>query len=784
LATASPKLNAKAVPPEQLRRSIAESLEQARARTLELVDPLSERALNEVHDPLMSPIVWDLGHIANFEELWLVRTVGSRPPLHEELGSVYDPFTATRSKRGELPYLRSEDCLAYMSAVRERTLECLEGADFSGRDRLLANGFVYELILRHERQHSETILQTLQIMSSESYSPSRPDVRARAGDERPGMVAVEGGTFQMGADGGSFCYDNEQQLHAVELAPFWIDRFPVSNGDYLEFIDDGGYSRSEWWSDEGWQWRCERRAFAPRYWERDGDGFAERSFDRIEPLDPLRPVCHVSWYEADAFARSRGKRLPTEAEWEKAATWDERAGTKRLQAWGDGGHDERLANLGQLSFGTVQTGAFPAGAAPCGAEQMMGDVWEWTSSGFDAYPGFEPFPYAEYSEVFFGGQYRTLRGGAWATQPDAVTASFRNWDHPERRQLFAGFRCVSDAGRDGVAVAFTGTAEEAGGDIRIDVHLRDGAPVTIEDDVRAGLSNKPKQLSPKYFYDERGSQLFERITRLPEYYPTRAEQAILDRVGAEIVAASGPQELVELGPGSARKTHALLEPMLARGGAATYVPVDVSEAAVHELAERLAGSYEGLRIHGVVGDFEQEMERLKPNGRRRLVAFLGGTLGNLDRDQRLAFLRRCRRMLGPEDRLLIGTDLVKDPARLEAAYNDSAGVTAEFNRNVLHVINESLDGDLDPELFEHVAFYDEQAQRIEMRLSAREAHTAQISKLAMEVEFERGEEIRTEISCKFTKRVMSREYAAAGLRMLAWHTDAEGLFALSLAGPA
>jgi L-histidine N-alpha-methyltransferase len=322
------------------------------------------------------------------------------------------------------------------------------------------------------------------------------------------------------------------------------------------------------------------------------------------------------------------------------------------------------------------------------------------------------------------------------------------------------------------------------GGIRIDVHLRDGALATIADDVREGLGRKPKELPPKYLYDERGSQLFEQITRLPEYYPTRVEQQILDRVAPEIVSETEPGELVELGPGSARKTHALLDSMLERSQDTTYVPVDVSESAVRELADRLSASYDGIRIHGVVADFERDIERLRANGDRRLVAFLGGTLGNFDRPQRLAFLRRTRAMLGPDDRLLIGTDLVKDRKRLEAAYNDAAGVTAEFNRNVLRVINANLDGNLEPDRFDHVAVYDELRQRIEMRLRAREAHASRIETLAMDVEFERGEEIRTEISCKFTRRVLEREYAAAGLDLLGWYTDDENLFALSLTGPA
>jgi L-histidine N-alpha-methyltransferase len=329
----------------------------------------------------------------------------------------------------------------------------------------------------------------------------------------------------------------------------------------------------------------------------------------------------------------------------------------------------------------------------------------------------------------------------------------------------------------------SGTATPARRRVRVDVHERDGFLEELARDVRVGLSKRPKELPPKYFYDDRGSALFEAITGLPEYYPSRAEQEILDRAGAEIVSAVQPAELVELGPGSARKTHALLDPMITGGFGRTYVPVDVSEAAVREAATRLERTYASIDIHGIVGDFEQDLERLERNGSRRLVAFLGGTLGNLDRGQRRRFLVRLRRLLAPDDRLLIGTDLVKDTRQLEAAYNDSAGVTAEFNRNVLHVINANLDGELDPDCFEHIALYDEQEQRIEMRLRARESHRAMIHALPMEATFERGEEILTEISCKFTRDRLTREYASAGLRLVSWYTDPEDLFGLSLIAP-
>jgi L-histidine Nalpha-methyltransferase len=320
--------------------------------------------------------------------------------------------------------------------------------------------------------------------------------------------------------------------------------------------------------------------------------------------------------------------------------------------------------------------------------------------------------------------------------------------------------------------------------IRIDVHLEEGALASFAEDVRSGLGSDPKAIPPKYFYDARGSELFEQITALPEYYPTRVEQSILDAAGAEIIDRVQPAEIVELGPGSARKTDALLRPMVESGTGARYVPVDVSETAVEQCVRRLAAEYDGLEIHGLVGDFELHMDRIPPAPGRRLVAFLGGTIGNLDEPDRARLLKALRAELGTEDRLLVGIDLVKDRAQLEAAYNDAAGVTAEFNRNLVHVINANLDADLDPDAFEHVAFYNESEQRIEMWLRAREEMSARIDAIEMDVGFEPGDEFRTEISCKFTRETLEQEYRAVGLEPLAWYTDPDELFALSLTGPA
>jgi L-histidine N-alpha-methyltransferase len=303
---------------------------------------------------------------------------------------------------------------------------------------------------------------------------------------------------------------------------------------------------------------------------------------------------------------------------------------------------------------------------------------------------------------------------------------------------------------------------------------------TLVDDVRDGLTRSLKELPPKYFYDERGSELFDRITTLPEYYPTRCERQILNRHAPEIVEASDAEELVELGSGTASKTRALLYAMAGHGSLRRYVPFDFDPSVVEACAVELTELYPGLDVHGVVGDFSRDLHCI-PHGSRRLFAFLGGTIGNLLPRERAAFMAQLRHQMGPEDRLVIGTDLVKDRSVLEAAYNDSEGVTAEFNRNVLRVINAGLDADFDPEAFEHVAFFDEANSWIEMRLRANGAQRVRIDGADLEVTFADGEEIRTEVSAKFTREAVERELNAAGLRLDEFFTDGSALFGLAFA---
>jgi L-histidine Nalpha-methyltransferase len=319
--------------------------------------------------------------------------------------------------------------------------------------------------------------------------------------------------------------------------------------------------------------------------------------------------------------------------------------------------------------------------------------------------------------------------------------------------------------------------------IAIDVHLDADAAATMARDVRAGLCAFPKELAPKYFYDERGSELFEQITELPEYYPTRAERGILSERAAEILAAAGhPGTLVELGSGSAAKTRHLLSAMRDGAGLETYVPVDISEEITRRVAEELVAEYAGLRVRGIVCDYETHLERV-PREEGALIAFLGGTIGNFRPGPRRSFLARIATLMYPGDRFLLGTDLVKDRARLEAAYNDPQGITAEFNKNVLCVLNRELDADFDPGAFEHVAFWDADNEWIDVRLRSLVQQFIDIRELDMRVHFARNEEMRTEISTKFTRERLEASYADAGLELVEWWTDPEDLYALSLARP-
>jgi L-histidine Nalpha-methyltransferase len=318
--------------------------------------------------------------------------------------------------------------------------------------------------------------------------------------------------------------------------------------------------------------------------------------------------------------------------------------------------------------------------------------------------------------------------------------------------------------------------------VGVELHVGIDHEAALARDVRRGLSMEPKELPPKYFYDERGSRLFEQITELEEYYPTRLERSILRERGEEIVAAAGdPATLVELGSGSASKTRHLLDAMGRRRCLARYLPVDISREITLSTAEQLAEEYDGLSVRCVICDFERDLERIPLDGDGCLVAFLGGTIGNFYPDARREFLSRIASLLGDRDMLLLGTDLIKERRRLEAAYDDSLGVTAEFNKNVLRVLNDQLGADFDLGAFEHVARYDDRAARMDIRLRSLRDQHVRVRRLGLDVSFAAGEEMRTEISCKFTRHRLEQVYASAGLRMCGWFPDPAKDYALSLA---
>jgi iron(II)-dependent oxidoreductase len=376
------------VAPDPLAAETLAELDGVRRNTLALVAHLSDEALACVHSPLQSPLVWDLAHIAAYEDLWLAHRLAGLDLLRPDLAELYDAFETPRAVRGSVELLDAPAARAYLEAVRERVAVAL-AQDGVG------DGVLCELVLRHELQHTETMRQTLALAGL--LPPGEPRLAPLGGVEGEGVgewLELPAGTFSMGAGPDGFAYDNERPRHLAQTGAFRIARRPVTNASWLRFAEGGGYERREWWSAEGWAWKEE-------YDLTHHATVASGGADGLQGAGGL-PVVHVSWFEADAFARAHGARLPTEAEWERAATWTQPA----------------LEGLGQ--------------------------VWEWTASAFRGYPGFVAYPYREYSEVFFGDRYRVLRGGSWATSPRVAGATFRNWDLPQRRQIFAGLRLAQD----------------------------------------------------------------------------------------------------------------------------------------------------------------------------------------------------------------------------------------------------------------------------------------------------------------------------------------------------
>lgn len=428
-----------------VRETLAEGMSAARERTLSLTD-LDESELRRQYDPLMSPLVWDLAHIGQQEELWLLRGGDANRPglLTADVDGLYDAFVHSRASRAELPLLAPDRARSYCASVRSAALDLLAGMTDEDVD---AAGFVFAMVISHEHQHDETMLQALSIRTGAALLDAGVGLPMGRPETIGTSVLVPGGPFVLGVDAHSepFALDNERPAHQVEVPDFRIGRVPVSNGEWRAFIDDGGYAQPRWWTPRGWEHRQRAGLTAPQFWNRGELAGTRTRFGRIEDIPADEPVQHISFFEAEAYAAWAGARLPTEMEWEKACAWDPDRGARRRYPWGEQPPTALHANLGGVARRPAPVGAYPAGASAYGVEQTLGDVWEWTSSALQPWPGFSPMIYRRYSQPFFGGDYRVLRGGSWAVAPEILRPSFRNWDHPYRRQIFSGVRLAWDA---------------------------------------------------------------------------------------------------------------------------------------------------------------------------------------------------------------------------------------------------------------------------------------------------------------------------------------------------
>ncbi|HEX8845240.1 MAG TPA: ergothioneine biosynthesis protein EgtB [Pyrinomonadaceae bacterium] len=429
----------------ELAEEIAGRMMRTRRETRALFDlARAKESLRESPGFGFRPIIWHLAHIGVFEAYWLLQKLSQEPAPDERYERIFDPIKTPREDSRNLPTRAEME--HYLSGVRSRVLKNLSKIKFDESDPLLRDAYVFRLVLEHEEQHQETLLYLLQLLDPEKkrrpVETNAPPADTNIESAR-GMATVEGGEFLLGAIGDSFAYDNERPTHTVQVPAFKIDRLPVTNEEYARFIEEGGYLRREWWSDEGWEWRERENWRHPLYWMQLPQGWGVKGMFEEGPLPQHHPVTGVSWYEAEAYARFCGKRLPTEAEWEKAASWD--AGRKRRFAWGDAPPSIKLCNFDIGFWGTTPVGSFPDGASAYGCLDMTGNAWEWTSDAFRGFPNFKAFPYPEYSEVWFDEDHRVLKGGSWATRSSVSRISFRNFFRRHFRIAFAGIRCATDA---------------------------------------------------------------------------------------------------------------------------------------------------------------------------------------------------------------------------------------------------------------------------------------------------------------------------------------------------
>ena len=690
-----------------------------------LATGLSPEDLQAQSMPDCSPGKWHLAHTSWFFEAMILATQPGYEPVDPRFQTLFNSYyealgsRVARAERGLMTRPSLAGVLDYRKEIDRRMVARLNAGGLDASQRYLLT-----LGLHHEQQHQELFLMDLlNLMSRSPLDPAAYPVEPRGTPSeagRGGETRFAGGRVEIGAAAAAFAFDNELPAHPVWLQPFALAHDLVRNGDWIRFIEDGGYNRADLWLADGWAVVQGEGWDAPLYWRRDGAEWTVLGLTGRHPVDPDAPVRHVSFYEADAYARWAGARLPTEAEWEHAAT----------------------------TAGSAFTG-------------LTSEVWQWTSSAYAPYPGFRPTEgtASEYNGKFMANQM-VLRGGSFATPQGHARVSYRNFYYPQQRWAFMGLRLARDIAPD-TASMDTPAAEDAG----------------FREALVEGLSQPQKAVSPKWFYDAEGSRLFEDITRLPEYYPTRQEAALLRDVAPDWAARFGPGSvLVEFGSGASEKTRILLD---AGVDLAAYVPIDISPDALGEAAERIAEAYPRLTVAPLVSDF-LHLEAL-PAGAgpgRRIGFFPGSTIGNLDPDEAVAFLKAARALLGDDALFILGVDLVKDPAILVAAYDDSQGVTAAFNLNLLDRANRELDADFDLDGFTHQAVWNAADSRMEMHLEATRDMAVELGD--RRIAFAEGETVHTESSRKFTEESLQRMVESAGWTMAQFRSGPAPSVALAL----
>jgi len=722
----------------------AERYLRIRARSEALAAPLSAEDQGAQSMADASPVKWHLAHTSWFFEQLLLRPLPGYRPADSAYDMLFNSYyealgpRVARHQRGLLTRPSIAEVMAYRARIDDAMLTALEAGRW-GPDA--PEAYLFDLALNHEQQHQELILTDLLHLFAQSplapaYAPAHPAASPPAGP--PVFIDYAPREAELGWDGDGFAFDNEAPRHEILLAPFQLADRAATNAEWLAFMEDGGYRRPELWMSDGWAHAQAEGWCAPLYWREVEGQWRSLTLGGECAIDPGAPVVHVSWYEADAFARWSGARLPSEAEWEIAAA--------NLPVAGNLSPDGALRPLA-------------AGASDGGPRQMFGDVWEWTSSPYSPYPGFETTPgvAAEYNGKFMINQL-VLRGGSFATPADHIRATYRNFFYPHHRWQFMGVRLARDPHRD---------------------RRRHAAEGTFLAELQAALGAEPKNISPKWFYDEEGSRLFEAITTVPEYYLTGQEAALLREI-APALAERIPQgaALVEFGSGASVKTRLLLD---AAPQIAVYAPLDISADALAASAVSISTDYPNLEVAPVACDFTQAVRLPRLTARRPLVGFFpGSTIGNLDRDEAGDFLAATRALLGDDAWMIVGVDLAKPLDTLLAAYDDSQGVTAAFNCNLLVRANRELGADFDLTAFDHEARWNAAQSRIEMHLVSRRDQSVSVGGRLFH--FAAGETLHTENSYKHTIQGFTALAEASGWRVAdQWVSPAPefAIFALS-----